>query len=427
MKTLSLLMLVLALAAALAHAASYSRNSSPTSGLWNDSATWTPSGYPQLQGDEADFTLTASVTTQVDDDGRFSTTSVIRASLATAGAAILSRQVAAANSDNLVLLSNVSGYAHIVLLNGTTSSTSPLNLNDTLRVEVAQPVIVSNAYNNSGRPIVLSCDFFGAGDIICQGVGPIRFGFNAGGCEESVYTGTIYVREMSANGKATFYSSVRAFTNSPNAKIVVQNTGVLGVDQANSRCNLPITLQQGSLLTCNSANTANYVTVIGETTFDSSAATGVLTVEGTLSGTGTISRSGNASGAMQFVGTIAPGFSAGTLVLNENVGTLRLGLAGDRVLLNIENGDVISNINMGAAVDLANIDVAFLNLTTPGTTNWFLHADNGFANSFNSTSYGSYVGYLVTEANRIGAVVVPEPVAVCGVALLVVLRRRLAA
>ena len=426
MKALTLLLLTLALTTTLAHAASYSRNSTPTSGLWNDSATWTPSGYPQLQGDEADFTLTASVTTQVDDDGRFTTTSVIRATLSTGGAAILSRQTAAANSDNLVLLSNVSGYAHVVL-SGSTTATSPLNLNDTLRVECVHPIVVSNAYNNSGRPIVLSCDFFGSGDIICQGVGPIRFGFNAGGCEESVYTGTIYVRAMSANGKATFYSSVRAFTNSPNAKIVVQNTGVLGVEQANSRCNLPITLQQGSLLTCNSANTANYVTVIGATTFDSSVAAGVLTVEGTLSGTGTISRSGNASGAMQFVGTIAPGFSAGTLVLNENVGTLRLGLAGDTVLLSIEDGDVISNMNMGAAIDLANIDVVFTTTTTLGTTNWFLHADNGFANSFNSTSYGSFTGYLVTEANRIGAVVVPEPVAVCGVALLVVLRRRLAA
>jgi hypothetical protein len=410
MRHLSFIIAVLVSAGPLC-AATYTRSTNSPA-VWNNAATWLENDWPKERGDDAVFGVDAASVTQIDDNGEPSTASVIRAVLTGTGNVTLSRQTAVANTDDLVLVTNTSGAAHLVLDTASaTSSTSPLNLNDTLRLRVDEMLIVSNAYGHTGRPIVLSCDFYGSGNVVCQGVGPIRFGFTAAGCEESVFTGAIHVRNMSSNGMAIFYSAIRAFTNSPNAKVVVHPTGLLAVQQSNSRCVLPIYMDGGRLTCNNMSNFVKDIIVRADCQVDAGGTGSVLTVEGTVSGTGTVARGSGGNGTVRYVGSIAPGFSAGTLLFNENSGTLQLGTASDRLALQIADGTAVHCSNMGAVVDLATMDVLFTTETAPATTNWFFSADSGISNTFTTVDFGPFTGDIIYDyaGRRAGAVVTPEP------------------
>jgi hypothetical protein len=137
----------------------------------------------------------------------------------------------------------------------------------------------------------------------------------------------------------------------------------------------------------------------------------VLTVEGTVSGTGTVARGSGGNGTVRYVGSIAPGFSAGTLLFNENSGTLQLGTASDRLALQIADGTAVHCSNMGAVVDLATMDVLFTTETVPATTNWFFSADSGISNTFTTVDFGPFTGDIIYDyaGRRAGAVVTPEP------------------
>lgn len=197
--------------------------------------------------------------------------------------------------------------------------------------------------------------------------------------------------------------------------------------------NSPLVLRTGATLyainnTTNGIHLLNTVTVDGVVTNEYQTHTLSFSYLGDVRGTGTVVNYLNGSintVSNRFLGSISPGFGPGTLTFDEATGVTILGEPGMPVMLNIEDGDTLVLTNMGAAVDLANIDVTFLTATAKGTTNWFLYADNGFINDFNSINYGILTGELVYEANRIGAVVVPEPcIALVGLAGLLWSRRR---
>ena len=133
---------------------------------------------------------------------------------------------------------------------------------------------------------------------------------------------------------------------------------------------------------------------------------------GTINGTGTYVE---ATGVTNYyIGTVAPGYSPGTLVMDNQSGPMFLGAPGAELGIEIENGDLLALTNMPGPVDLANIDVTFYSIDTGGETNWFLTADTGFTNEFNATNFVLYTSgtlHYDYAHKRVGVLIVPEAAA----------------
>ena len=158
-----------------------------------------------------------------------------------------------------------------------------------------------------------------------------------------------------------------------------------------------------------------------------------LILDGTLSGTGTVSQVN--TGNLWFANChVHPGFSTGILAVKSEGsagnGTLMFGSNTAPVTLHIEvNGGgvagadygqvVVTNLAVGEDVDLANVKVVFSGAGGDEATNWFLVTDRMVGGSTlndvsNSPGLLSTIVYDYPN-NRVGAVVVvPEPVAFMG-------------
>ncbi|NLF40349.1 hypothetical protein GX586_12965 [bacterium] len=222
------------------------------------------------------------------------------------------------------------------------------------------------------------------------------------------YTGTVYI-EQSAGNFVIAQNSAHIFTN---ATVVIRNGATLTVGGV-TRFGSEIRMEPGSRL---DGYVGKYtylyssLVVFGNAT-NATRYNGFVDFRGDVSGTGEFVKINSAAnGTNYFTGTISPGFSAGTLTINELGGVTRIGMPGTPVTLQIEDKDQLELINMDEAVDLTNVNVKFLTSTEPGTTNWFLTCTSTAVNGLNGIEYApGLTGVVMYEADRVGAVVVPEP------------------
>ncbi|NLF39966.1 hypothetical protein GX586_10995, partial [bacterium] len=87
------------------------------------------------------------------------------------------------------------------------------------------------------------------------------------------------------------------------------------------------------------------------------------------------------------VGTLAPGFGPGALTIDSADGVVLLGMPGDALALEIENGDLLVLSNFAESVLLGNTTVRFLSTSTEGTTNWFLYSTSGIEGEFAGVTF----------------------------------------
>lgn len=155
-------------------------------------------------------------------------------------------------------------------------------------------------------------------------------------------------------------------------------------------------------------NGANIIVNGVYSNFDMRAAT--IVYSGSLSGTGIYYRASEASNV--FIGSISPGFSPGTLVVDAAQGAVQLGSTGARATLVIETNDVLVVTNTAAPLNLQLLNLMIMNPHTNGETNWFLLAPGGFINQFYDVIF-AYVtaGTLLYDQanNRVGVYLIPEP------------------
>jgi len=177
----------------------------------------------------------------------------------------------------------------------------------------------------------------------------------------------------------------------------------------------------------NDTNTANIVVNGVYSNFDVRAAT--IVYSGSLSGTGVYRRATTATNV--FIGSISPGFSPGTLVVDAAQGAVQLGSAGARASLVIETNDILIVTNTAAPLDLQLLNLVIMDPHTNGETNWFLLAPGGFTNVFYDIVFAHVTAgpvFYDQVNNRVGVYLVPEPLGlamVCAGAGLAMVYRRL--
>ncbi|MCX7005498.1 MAG: hypothetical protein NTV22_19830 [bacterium] len=135
-----------------------------------------------------------------------------------------------------------------------------------------------------------------------------------------------------------------------------------------------------------------------------------LLFTGMISGTGTFVEATGLSNT--FVGTISPGFSAGTLTFNQATGVFVFGTSATPLQLHIENGDLLLMTNLAAPLDLGTLEVTFFSPTTYHETNWFLSCASGISGELHATNFVMYTSGQVIYDNangRVGVWIIPEP------------------
>ena len=420
----NLLLCVSVLAALSASAAYQEYHCAKTSGSydWTDPATWVENAVPDSP--DAYVVITGHY-----DGGSVNLS--CGGSLGSATAAFIYVQnanaVAPGNwptiiTDGTLIFTNNNDMSAWVVDTSTGLASSPLQFNTSLTVPVDQTIsfVVSN------KPVLCRSAFTGSGTVrawhgqlTCSQAGTDN--------TSPDFAGTIEV----CDGAILYFNGEDCFTN-PLTTIVVKDGGELLIRGAQSgptpacRVNCPLIIEDGGTLNTQAGAhgapsniVASTYTVIGENIHTTSTKQKDLEFWGDVQGTGTIRKTGGTPlTTNRFLGSISPGFSAGTLTMNEQSGWIELGLPSNRLTLNIENEDLLEMINMDLPVDLANMDLVIL---TPMTaTNWFLTADGGIANTFNSVALtNGLVGNVIYDYgnNRVGAQVVPEPAALAALAL----------
>ncbi|NLF40966.1 hypothetical protein GX586_16100 [bacterium] len=225
------------------------------------------------------------------------------------------------------------------------------------------------------------------------------------------YSGTVYA-EQSAGERILVETQVYMLTN---ATIVIRTGATLLVATV-ARLGAEMRMEPGSRMESyygrNTSNEAPLV-ILGGTVTNGTRDNAFMVFRGDVSGTGVLVKvNTGTTGTNYFTGSISPGLSAGTLTMDEKQGTTRIGMPGAPVTLNIEDKDQLELLSMDEAVDLANVRVRFLTSTEQGTTNWFLTCTSNVVNTLNGIEYApGLTGSVFYEADRVGAVVVPEPAA----------------
>ncbi|NLF40873.1 hypothetical protein GX586_15625 [bacterium] len=392
---------------------------------WTNAANWNPPGCPQELGDEAVLPQIASATYSINlHAGNAITLSVLRVT-SDAGQSYRVYMPVSTATRSEIFLENPNGNAQLLFeasagagkltFDGNAAARHLVHLNDDL------DIVVSNG--TSTEDVEFNRTIFDGADrtITKSGSGNLRLYVNTsgGGLNDCTFN-------------------------------ILEGQFTIAIDNPIPQC--PVDMHEGTLLLCqylgvghrgglimrnnttlrmqaNGVSESKHgdITVHGSTTFDVQAGKELMGVYGMLAGTGTIVKTGTQTNF--YVGTISPGFSAGTLTIDESAGAVLLGLTNNTVELLIEDGDLIELASFSAPVDLATIDATFLNATTPGMTNWFLTCDAGIANELNSVSFtNALTGIVIYDAGngRVGAIVVPEPAILFGAAGLVIafLRRR---
>jgi hypothetical protein len=340
-------------------------------------------------------------------------------------------RVCSLQNGTLVMSNRNDSVAYIIDTSVAKAST-PLRLQTSLDLLVDQTIVMAA----SNKPVAFSCQLVGSGTVRLVD-GQINLSQPGTPNPSPDFTGTVAIED----GATLFCSGEDDNFTNPLARAVVKDGGTLSIRGAQSsvapagQWNCQLVMEDGGrILSAAGANgsPSNIVmgayTVIGENLHSTATAAKDLEFRGDVHGTGVVRKIGDPT-ENRFLGSISPGIGAGTLTLSEEAGTILLGMPSDLLTLNVEDGDLLEMINMGSAVDLANIDVVFLEITTPGMTNWFLTADGGIANQFNSTNFVSgLTGAVIYDSgnNRVGAVVVPEPIAgVVGIILAALAWRRM--
>ncbi|MCX7846795.1 MAG: hypothetical protein N2595_02010 [bacterium] len=136
-----------------------------------------------------------------------------------------------------------------------------------------------------------------------------------------------------------------------------------------------------------------------------------IVYNGALSGTGIYRRASDVTNV--FIGSISPGFSPGTLIIDAAQGAVQLGSAGTRATLVIETNDLLIVTNTAAALNLELLNLMVMDPHTNGETNWFLFALGGFTNQFHDVIFAHITTgalYYDHANRRVGVFLVPEPV-----------------
>ncbi|NLF40489.1 hypothetical protein GX586_13680 [bacterium] len=393
---------------------------------WTNTAQWSPVGsYPNSPSDEALFTNAATITVSVNGGP-------VTAAVVTLAGTRITLQNGSGSGRELFLTNNAGNpritaiglpFNYQIVNNLITTFGQPLDVvaTNTLRF---YPNMVSSADVN----------LIANGGVIHLGDSYIVVNISTG------YTGAVHVKGGNSAGQ---YVAYKTWALSNSAAYVVEGGRLAFMALTQPQAALPVVsnispliLNEGATLyALNNATNGilllKDVTVNGVVTNEYQTHTLSFTYLADVKGTGAVVNYLNGSidtVTNLFLGSISPGFSAGTLTLDEANGVTKLGASGSPVTLNIEDGDRVALINMGAAVDLQNINVKFLTTTVPGTTNWFLHSDSGFAGgAFNTVDPGTFVCFVVSNVpgmpDYIGAVVVPEPVVLAVPFLALLLRR----
>ncbi|NLF39513.1 hypothetical protein GX586_08715 [bacterium] len=400
-------------------------------GNWLDSANWdsVSGSYPQQPGDIADFVNLGSVNFTVSiPDVTAVTCGVIRC-------AVLSNSVSfiGANMNrSFIVLTNDGGTAGI-LVNAPRASSGMCFLFNTCTIKFMQPTLLM-AKQASGIEFDGNLVWMGSTVVTTRNEGTANQYIRMYNNISPNFTGEVVVEYNDL-----FFRNTIAITNT--SLVRAGGTGYILNRETTTR--FPVKLAQGGRyhLTGNGVGTHSGA-IIAEgdvrVTTDNT-----LSLPGGVSGTGTVYMTGS-GGTARYTGSVSPGASVGMLGFNEDGGTLQLGITGDNLLLNIEvtgNGgvpgidhDQLVIQNLGTALDLANLDVAFSGVASGQATNWFLVGNAiDLATDFASVEYGAGVsGTIVKEDSfdgsndRVGAILVPEPAAaLLGLAAVLALRRRM--
>lgn len=157
-------------------------------------------------------------------------------------------------------------------------------------------------------------------------------------------------------------------------------------------------------------NSANIIVNGVYSNFDVRAVT--IVYSGSLSGTGVYRRASQSINV--FIGSISPGFSPRTLIVDAAQGAVQLGSAGARATLVIETNDVLVVTNTAAPLDLHLLNLMIMDPHTNGETNWFLLAPSGFTNQFYDVIFAHVTAgtlYYDQANSRVGVFLIPEPFA----------------
>lgn len=156
-------------------------------------------------------------------------------------------------------------------------------------------------------------------------------------------------------------------------------------------------------------NSANIVVNGVYSNFDVRAAT--IVYNGVLSGTGVYRRASEVTNV--FIGTISPGFSPGTLMIDAAQGAVQLGGPGARATLVIETNDVLIVTNAAGPLNLSWLNLMIMDPHTNGDTNWFLYTPGGFSGEFYDVIFAHITAgtvYYDAANGRVGVFLIPEPV-----------------
>jgi len=427
MKTILSLCLAALLGMALSvSAATYTWNAGTAD--WTNMLSWTPSsGYPSATGDEALLPQQAAATYTINlQPGNAVTVGVIRmTSEANQSYRIFNPVSSTTRSD--IYLDNSSGNARIEML--TSAGNGKLTIDGQAAARHRMyfmddvDIVVSNG--SAGEDVdVLRTLFYGTNRTINKyGAGTLRMfytntdGTGLDNCLFRIHEGEfVYARNnVTPNctiemmpGTTLYY---RYLNVGHRGDLILRNNTTM-----RAGANGVATDQQGNIM------------IDGAVEMEVFAGNTVVEVQGTLSGTGTVTKTGVQTN--YFVGPISPGASAGTIIIDESEGAVLFSNGTDLAELQVEEGDMLVLQNFDSPLDLSTMDVLFLTPMFPGpTTNWFLTCDSGIANTFNSVNYtNGLTGTVIYDVgnNRVGAVVIPEPVAALAAvfALLYAARRK---
>jgi hypothetical protein len=414
---------------------------------WLDTTKWGGSSFPKDTGDGAIITG-ATTTINIGVNGAV-TCGVIRMLSGVSGVYVINGT--AGGSSTTIYMHVSSGNAIITNRKETTTGNSH-EIRSGVTIHLLSDLDISHAR----YILLLSCDFAGDKTInayrwpssITQN---LRFNTRSDGnsSDSPDFSGTLRIKGtglpvlFEATGTLVPYH----FTNAA-ANMVVEPNGIFqasyGVD---GRIYPAVRVENTGRLQTSGAVTFTFdkaVTVVGSNvyTLSGSAATfpTAWDFSSAFTGTGIVAIITNIP--VRLTGSLSPGLpasDAGRLDMYENESsTLSLGQSAGDLVLNIDvtssggvggvDHDQVNLVNMGAPVNLGNIDLVVTNTQTGLQTNWFLTADNGVTGTFNSKSISSGIGagvyQIEYEANRVGIWFIPEPAVLGTLGVLALLRRR---
>jgi hypothetical protein len=409
---------------------------------WLDTTKWGGSSFPKDTGDGAIITG-ATTTINIGVNGSV-TCGVIRMLSGVSGVYVINGT--AGGSSTTIYMHVSSGNAIITNRKETTTGNSH-EIRSGVTIHLLSDLDISHAR----YILLLSCDFAGDKTInayrwpssITQN---LRFNTRSDGnsSDSPDFSGTLRIK---GTGLPVLFEAAGTlvpyhFTNAA-AKMVVEPNGIFQASYGvNGRIYPAVRVENTGRLQTQGAVTFTFdkaVTVVGSNVYTLSGSAASFPTawdfSSAFTGTGIVAIITNIP--VRLTGSLSPGLpasDAGRLDMYENESsTLSLGQSAGDLVLNIDvtssggvggvDHDQVNLVNMGAPVNLGNIDLVVTNTQTGLQTNWFLTADNGVTGTFNSEMVPWPYG-VVYETNRVGIWVIPEPAVLGTLGVLALLLRR---